>query len=165
MNSCRCPHCGLVNFSTSETCKRCSEPLFAEPDAHETMDPQSRYWAPGLEPEKPPIFSGVVMVLTGMLAIATIVLLIQQVGHPLDKETAGSVGVLFGLAGAGLYFMTHIWLLIRIFEQSIGWGIASLCLPFAQFGAIAKFWDTTRRSFVGQMICLGILFVGIAIGI
>jgi hypothetical protein len=69
------------------------------------------------------------------------------------------------VVGLLLLFLTHIWLLIRIFEQSVGWGLASLFIPAACYIAIGKFWEKTKRSFVGQMVCVGIFFVGIGIGL
>ena len=87
-----------------------------------------------------------------------------QAFHPFDAEAAKGIGALVGLCGVLLLLLTHIWLVIRIFEQSIGWGVASLFLPIAGFFAVAQFWEKTKRSFVGQLICAGIMFVGIGIG-
>ena len=60
--------------------------------------------------------------------------------------------------------MTHIWLLLRIFDQSIGWGLASLFIPIVMLIAVAQFWQKTKHSFVGQFICAAIIIVGGAIG-
>ena len=165
MSSIKCSHCGLVNFSTSDECKRCGAALHAPADNEHFAEEHNPYWRSMPEPKKEPFFSGIVVVLTGILIISAVVFLIQQVGHPFNPEAARSVGAIFALIGGVLYLLTHIWLLIRIFEQSIGWGIASLCLPFAILAAAGKFWDKTRRSFVGQLISVGMIFVGIGIGL
>ena len=164
MSSVKCSHCGLVNFSTSEACKRCGTSLHAEPETVQFTEEHNRYWRAMPESTKAPFFSGIVIVLTGLLIVTAVVCLIQQVGHPFDPQTAKSVAMIFVFAGGVLYFLTHIWLLIRIFEQSIGWGVASLVIPFAILAAVGQYWDRTRRSFVGQLISIGILFVGVGIG-
>jgi len=169
MNSIKCPECGLVNFATASECKRCHM-SFAP--AQEPVDGQyanaeyQSYWPQSPEPEnKQRVFSGGVVVLSGILAVGFAILVLQQALHPFDADTAKGVGGVLGLAGVLLLFLTHIWLLIRIFEQSVGWGLASLFLPLVGLIAVAQFWEKTKRSFVGQMVCVGILFVGIGIGL
>ncbi len=162
MNSLKCPQCGLVNFATSETCKRCGTLLQAGYDDAPQYDHQNQYSPNG---EKPAFFSGAVVVLTAILIVGAVLCIVQQVAHPFDAEAARGIGGLVGLIGVFLLFIAHIWLLIRIFEQSIGWGFASLVIPFAIFAAVAQFWEKTRRSFVGQLICVGIMLVGIGIGL
>ena len=96
--------------------------------------------------------------------MAAVVFVLQQAFHPFDPETAKGLGVVIGLVGALLTVLTHIWLVIRIFEQSVGWGLASLFFPIVGLVAVAQFWDKTKRSFVGQLICMGVVFAGIGIG-
>jgi hypothetical protein len=124
------------------------------------------YWPQNSEPEpQPRVFSGGVVVLTGILALGFAILIFQQALHPFDADTAKGVGGVLGLVGVLLLFVTHIWLLYRIFEQSIGWGLASVFLPIVGLVAVIQFWDKTKRSFIGQMVCAGIVFVGIGIGV
>jgi len=169
MNSIKCPDCGLVNFATASECKRCHM-SFAP--AQEPVDGQyanagyQGYWPQDNEYDKQQkIFSGGVVFLTGILIVAFALLVMQQAFHPFDADTAKGVGGVLGLVGVLLMVVTHIWLLIRIFEQSIGWGLASIFLPICGLIAVAQFWEKTKRSFVGQMVCVGILFVGIGIGL
>jgi hypothetical protein len=68
--------------------------------------------------------------------------------------------VIFMFTGMALTVLAHLWLLVRIFEQSTAWGLASLFIPWVGLFAIAKFWEKTRRSFVAQLVCIGIAFVG-----
>lgn len=170
MNSIKCPDCGLVNFATASECKRCHMSFAAaqEPvDGQYANAPYQGYWpqSPVYEEKGPKVFSGGVVFLTGILIVAFALLVMQQAFHPFDADTAKGVGGVLGLVGVLLLFLTHIWLLIRIFEQSVGWGLASLFLPLVGLIAVAQFWEKTKRSFVGQMVCVGILFVGIGIGL
>ncbi len=169
MNSIRCPECGLVNFATASECKRCHVSFVSEQMPSEAQYANAEhqgYWPQNPEPEKTQrVFSGGVVVLTGILALGFAILIFQQALHPFDADTAKGVGGVLGLVGVLLLFITHIWLLIRIFEQSVGWGLASLFLPFVGLVAVIQFWDKTKRSFIGQMVCAGILFVGIGIGV
>jgi hypothetical protein len=124
------------------------------------------YWPQNSEPEKKQaVFSGGVVLLTGILVVGIAMLVLQQAFHPFDPASAKSVGAIVGLVGGLFMVLTHIWLLIRIFEQSIGWGLASLFVPLIGLIAVAQFWEKTKRSFVGQMVCVGILFVGVGIGL
>lgn len=169
MNSIKCPDCGLVNFATASECKRCHMSFFSEQepsDAQYQNAGYQTYWPQNSEPQNTQrVFSGGVVVLTGILALAFAILVLQQALHPFDADTAKGVGGVLGLVGVLLLFVTHIWLLIRIFEQSVGWGLASLFLPFVGLVAVIQFWEKTKRSFIGQMVCAGIVFVGIGIGV
>ena len=162
MNSLKCSNCGLVNFSTSSNCKRCGALIAAEYEyeSHQDRGFQQPYEPPGQKP----FFSGVVVVLTALLIVAFVVCGAQQAFHPFDPEAAKGIGMLVAAGGMLLMVGVHIWLVIRIFEQSVGWGVASLFLPLAGLIAVAQFWDNTKRSFVGQLICAGIMFAGIGIG-
>lgn len=169
MNSIKCPGCGLVNFDTAIECKRCRMSFVSEQEPHGAQYHNAEYqsyWPQNPEPEnKQRVFSGGVVVLTGILALGFAILVLQQALHPFDADTAKGVGGVLGLVGVLLLFVTHIWLLIRIFEQSVGWGMASLFVPLVGLIAVAQFWEKTKRSFVGQVVCVGILFVGIGIGL
>lgn len=93
-----------------------------------------------------------------------VVFVIQKAFHPFDPKTAETVAAVFVLAAVPFMFFYGIWTLTKIFEQSVGWGLASLFIPFAGLVAVAQFWKETRRPFVGQMICYGIVVVGGGIG-
>jgi len=152
MSNIKCPQCGLVNWSTDAKCKRCQSPL----DAQDYSKPQSD---PSLSLESQPLFSGVIKVLTAILALATVVLLLCRIFHPFEIDTTKGIAVIFMLVGMAVGFVAGIWTIVRIFQESILWGLAALFIPFAGLVAVAMFWEKTRRSFVGQMLCIGILFV------
>jgi hypothetical protein len=170
MNSIKCPGCGLVNFATATECKRCQMYFGSHSDSsagHDANAGYQSYWPqkPEYDEKTQKVFSGGVVFLTGILIVGIAILLLQQVLHPFDPSTAKGLGGLVGLVGVLLMVLTHIWLLIRIFEQSVGWGLASVFVPLVGLIAVAQFWEKTKRSFVGQMVCVGILFVGIGIGL
>jgi len=168
MNSMKCPGCGLVNFATARECKRCRMSFVSEQEPHEAQYQDSEfqgYWPQDTQPEKKQrVFSGGVVFLIGILIVGTLILILQQGLHPFDPGAARGIGVLVGVIGVLFGFLTHIWLLIRIFEQSVGWGLASLFLPLVCLLAVIQFWEKTKRSFVGQMVCVGIVAVGLGIG-
>ena len=152
MSNIKCPQCGLVNWATEANCKRCQSLL----DGQDYAEPQ---YDPSLSLERP-LFSGVVKVLTGILALATVGLLFFKIFHPFDTDTTMGIAAIFMLVGFLLACIASIWTVVRIFEQSIWWGLAALFIPFAGLFAIARFWEKTKRSFVGQLLCLAIAVVG-----
>ena len=173
MNSIKCPECGLVNFSTASECKRChlsfvsdQEPIDGQCANAEYSNTQYQsYWPQAEQETKQRVFSGGLVFLTGIFVVVIALFVLQQAFHPFDADTARGFGGIMGLIGVLLLILTHIWLLFRIFEQSVGWGLASLFLPVAGYIAVGKFWEKTKRSFVGQIVCLGIVFVGFGIGL
>jgi hypothetical protein len=158
MNSIKCPECGLVNWSTSSECRRCGALIGAD-----YQNIPSRY-SIDKDVRVEPLFSTGIKLLSTMLAITTIIFVAQQGFHPLSTDMAKEVAVYLAVPALGLYVLAHIWLLIRIFEQSVGWGVASLIFPVALLMAVARYWEKTKRSFVGQCICMVTFIVGMAIG-
>jgi len=153
MSNIKCPQCGLVNWATEANCKRCQSLL----DTQAYAEPQHDS---SLSLEGPPLFSGVVKVLTAILALATIGLLFSKVFHPFGTDTTMGIAAIFMIVGMALACVASIWTLVRIFEQSVWWGLAALFIPFAGVVAIVRFWEATKRSFVGQLVCLGIVLIG-----
>jgi hypothetical protein len=106
------------------------------------------------------LLSGGLKSLLAVLVLATVALLISRVFQVITPELAAMIAACFVLAGVALGIFTHIWLLVRIFEQSIGWGFGALFIPLVGLIAVAMFWEKTKRSFVGQMVCVAIVVVG-----
>ncbi|MBV8858426.1 MAG: hypothetical protein JOZ02_15945 [Acidobacteria bacterium] len=152
MKNTKCSQCGLVNWADDETCKRCGWQL----DWQYNPPPQFDSAAP--EPDQ--LFSSSLTFLLAVLLLAIAAFLSHRVFHVIDLETAKTVAVITMLGGIGLYILAHLWLLLRIFEQSAVWGIATLFIPLAGLIAVSKFWEKTRRSFIGQLLCVGIVLVG-----
>ena len=167
MNSIKCPECGLVNFATASECKRCHMSFVSEQESYDAQYDNAQYhgYCPqNQEPEKTPrVFSGGVVFLTGILVLGIVILVLQQGFHAFGPELGNTLGFGLALIGIALLVVTHIWLLIRIFEQSIGWGLASLFLPIVGLVAIFQFWEKTKRSFVGQFVSVAIMCVGFGI--
>ena len=158
MNSIKCSECGLVNWSTSSECRRCGALIGAD-----YQNIPSRY-SIDKDVRVEPLFSNGIKLLSGMLAVTTVIFLTQQAFQPLSAPMAKEVAVWLAVPALGLYVLTHIWCLIRIFEQSVGWGLASFFLPLAMLCAVGQFWQKTKRSFVGQCICMVTFMVGMGIG-
>jgi hypothetical protein len=161
MSSKQCSQCGLVNWSSAEACKRCGSlfdvqdtpEAFVQQDSPELwaqQDPQQA-WVPNfevLEPLSPGpvhIFSGAIKLLTGILALEVVAILSSRLLHLIEGETAAMVAVLFIFSGFALLLLTHIWLVIRIFEQSASWGLGTLFVPLVGLFAVAKFWEKTKQ--------------------
>jgi hypothetical protein len=71
--------------------------------------------------------------------------------------TAGTI--LAVVAGLGmLVFMVQI--LIIAFKTSVGWGLASLLLPFAILVFVIKHWEQTKTPFLRWLICLPVYAIG-----
>ena len=81
-------------------------------------------------------------------------------GGLIEGDAALMAAATFMLCGAVFGILTQFCLLVRIFQQSIGWGLATLFIPFAGLVAIVMFWENTRRSFLGYMVCMGIMIAG-----
>ena len=156
MTSIRCPECGLLNWATAAECKKCQYSLQPE----DTQDYSKPQYDSSLSLETQPLFSGVVIVLTIVLGLGTVLLLLSRGLGIFDLNTTQGIGAIFGLVGVGLYFLAHLWMVVRIFEQSASWGIASFFVPIISFIAVSQFWEKTKRSFVGQLLCIGITFIG-----
>src|SRR5262245_28134835 len=130
MNSVKCPQCGLVNWSENTDCKRCGTSLNADYQPLENdYQPRTDYSIPA--PQEKPIFSGGINLLFGVLGLAAVMWLAQALLHPFPQDLAKLIAACFALAGLALLVVAHLWLLVRIFEQSVGWGLASLCIPIA----------------------------------
>ena len=152
MNNIKCTQCGLVNWSSEVECKRCGSLLTVQEKLAQQLHLDT--------PESKPLLSGGLKFLIAILAIATLALFLSRVLELLDGQTATLFAVIFMFGGIVLSILTHIWLLVRIFEQSIAWGFGTLFLPFVGLIAVGKFWEKTKRSFVGQLVCTGIILVG-----
>jgi len=60
-----------------------------------------------------------------------------------------------------LVFMIQI--LIHAFKTSVGWGLASLLIPFVIFVYVAKNWAECKTPFLRWLICLVVAGIGSAL--
>lgn len=153
MSNVKCVRCGLVNWTSESHCKRCEFPLTIKQNEPSSMN------KPG--ESAPWFFSRGIMVLTVILGFAVLTLLLHRGFHLIDIETAKIVAVMFMLSGIVLFIITHLWAVLRIFEESPLLGLVSLFIGFLIIVSI--YWEKTRTAFIGQLISIGIFFVGYAI--
>jgi hypothetical protein len=180
MSSIKCFQCGLVNWATATECKRCGSALALPPEPESEFEPVEP--APEYEPEyapqyqmpyahyamepvlsSQPIFSGGIIILLGILNFGGLMALLSGV-RVLTGEPAAMVAVMLVFGGLALLVLAHFWLVIRIFEQSTWWGLGALFIPVIGLVAVGQFWEKTKRSFVAQFICAGIMVTGFLIG-
>jgi hypothetical protein len=100
--------------------------------------------------------SGGINILLGILGLEIVLLLVTSFVPIFGAETSATVAVLFIFVGMGLFVVSHIWLLLRIWGESPSWAIGAFFFPIVCLIAVAKFPEQTKRSFVGQFICVAI---------
>jgi uncharacterized membrane protein len=69
---------------------------------------------------------------------------------------------LVGLSGLAMLIFS-IQILITAFKTSIGWGLASLLIPFAVIVFVIKHWEATKKPFLRTLACLPIYAIGFAL--
>lgn len=66
------------------------------------------------------------------------------------------------LAGIGM-LVFGVQILILAFKTSIGWGLASLIIPFAALVFVFKYWDAAKQPFLRSLMCLPVYLIGLAL--
>lgn len=76
-----------------------------------------------------------------------------------------TLGVVLSVLGglAALFFSVQI--LIAAFKTSVGWGFASLLLPFAVLVYVAKHWAATRTPFLRLVGATVLVMIGSGLGV
>jgi len=69
---------------------------------------------------------------------------------------------LAGLAGIGMLIF-GIQILILAFKTSVGWGLASLIIPFAILVFVIKYWDRAKTPFLRSLACLPVYLIGMVL--
>jgi hypothetical protein len=152
MNNIKCSECGLVNWADQIECKRCKALLTVQEKMAERFS--------AFTPEAKPFFSTGLKLLTALLGLTIVSLVATRILGLEHSDLAMGISVALVLIGLVLMLLAHLWLIIRIFEQSVAWGLGSLFIPLVGLIAIIKFWENTKRSFVGQLVCFGIMIFG-----
>jgi len=117
MSSQKCPACGLINWSSEESCKRCNATL-QELSGSPNVEPA---WQSRVEPEKPPRVLGVLLIVWGVLLFATGLFLFAYSGITHAVLVGGPIIAVSGIlvmsgrrAGVYLYFLSiaimAVWL-------------------------------------------------------
>jgi hypothetical protein len=75
----------------------------------------------------------------------------------------GVVGwALMGLAGLAM-FVFSVQILIVAFKTSVGWGLASLFIPFAVVVFVIKHWEQTKTPFLRSLAGVPVYLIGVAL--
>lgn len=72
----------------------------------------------------------------------------------------GTLGTVLSLAGSIVALVFAIQILIHAFKRSVGWGLASLFVPFVIFVWSAKNWAELKRPTLLLLAGIGLSFLG-----
>jgi hypothetical protein len=111
------------------------------------------------------MFTGLVKIVAIVLGVAMLGLLASKVLSLTGTSTGKGIGIAIILVGLVFAIVIKVWFLAAVFGESVGWGLASIFLPFGALVALIKFWDKTQRPFVAHLISMGIILVGVLTGI
>ena len=75
----------------------------------------------------------------------------------------GTIGMILMVIGGIGMLVFQIQILIQAFKVSVGWGLASLLIPFVIFVFIAKNWATCKTPFLRSLGCLVVYLVGMGL--
>jgi hypothetical protein len=75
------------------------------------------------------------------------------------------VGTILSLVGWIGALIFGIQILIHAFKTSVGWGIASLLIPFVIFVYAAKHWGELKTPTLRMIGCMVLGAIGSAIGV
>ncbi len=75
----------------------------------------------------------------------------------------GTLGMILSVVGGIGMLVFGILILIQAFKTSLGWGLASLLIPFVIFVYVAKNWAATKTHFLRWVGSLAVWAVGTAL--
>lgn len=75
----------------------------------------------------------------------------------------GTLGMILSVVGGIGALIFTIQILILAFKTSLGWGLASLLLPFAILVYVAKNWPACKTPFLRCLVCVVISVIGSAL--
>ena len=55
-----------------------------------------------------------------------------------------------------------LWLIIEIFKESVGWGLACLLIPIATLAFVAMHWEVAKRPFLVYASGWGLILLSVA---
>jgi hypothetical protein len=73
------------------------------------------------------------------------------------------LGGVLTVIGTGASAAGFIWLLVKAFQESVGWGVACLLLPFVSIFFVFMHWPEAKRPFMVSMAGLGLQLIGMSI--
>lgn len=77
----------------------------------------------------------------------------------------GLLGTILSFVGGIGALIFGIQILIHAFKRSVGWGIASLLIPFVIFVWAAKHWGELKKPTLMMIGCMVIAMIGSAVTI
>ncbi|MGE0641363.1 MAG: hypothetical protein AB7G12_15045 [Thermoanaerobaculia bacterium] len=75
----------------------------------------------------------------------------------------GTLGTILSVVGGIGSLIFGIQMLILAFKKSVGWGLASLLIPFVIFIFVAQNWAACKTPFLRWLACFGVMAIGYAI--
>jgi uncharacterized membrane protein len=70
--------------------------------------------------------------------------------------------ILMVVAGLAMLVFS-VQILITAFQTSVGWGLASLLIPFAILVFVFKHWPETKTPFLRTLACLPVYLIGMGL--
>jgi hypothetical protein len=77
----------------------------------------------------------------------------------------GTLGTILSIVGGLGMLVFGIQILILAFKTSVGWGLASLFIPFVIFVYVAKNWPACKTPFMRWLACLPVWAIGAALSV
>lgn len=75
------------------------------------------------------------------------------------------LGMALNVIGSIVMLIFGVKILITAFKTSLGWGLASLLIPFVVFFFIAKNWAATKTDFMRWLIGFAVMVVGTGLSV
>jgi hypothetical protein len=102
------------------------------------------------------------MYLAVVLGFAILTLLMHKV-HLIPFDVAKMAALLIMLSGLILLIVTHLWVVLLIFEENPLLALASLFTGIFALVAVSMYWPRTRIAFISQLLSLMIFLSGYGI--
>ena len=74
-----------------------------------------------------------------------------------------TIGMVLLFVGFAVMAVGGLWLLVVAFQQSVGWGLACMFIPFVVIVFLVKFWDDAKKPFFIYLAGLVPYIIGIAL--
>lgn len=103
-----------------------------------------------------------VMIALGVLVVSATA---AAAGPAISSTTPDASTSLAGLAGASLGGLLLVagalWTIVLAFQESVGWGLITMLVPFGQLAFTIKFWDRAKRAFWLRIAGYGVVMLAI----
>ena len=138
-NSLRCRQCGMVNWVTDESCRRCCQMLNGASPTKAGESSTKSY-----------------IYLSIFIAAVVIPFLIGRT----NPETGAGIAFLFAMAAILVSLIASLLLWFEMFRVSIVWGLAGFFLsPISTILFMISYWDRAKGKSLTMMAALLYIFV------